>query len=527
MALTGEQVAQIVYQAGFRGEDLVRMVGIAKRESGWNPAAHRSDQDKSKLSGDMGLFQINYVNWPLVSQALGLTSKTQLFDPAINAKAAKLLFDRSGFAPWTMGPNGWQAGGDPMKGVNVEAARQAVNNAQQQGLLGQDYAGAQGTAPGPTVGPSGTSDTASGQAQQALSLPSDATVYRTNMGDTWAVFDLGGVRISYSIGPSVDLAGVQVHEVSVDQLGALGAINAGDAEELRNVGADWGTYGQFWNSILDQVIGTNNPARNDPGVLAVIAEFAGRPDMSPTELQNKLQGTGWFQNRTTTELEWNSLPEAERQKRRDDAAARMADTWFEFTGEAISASDPRILNYLEPVASGKMGYGAFTELVKEQAKANPESPYNRQVRSEREEQLQRGIDIENTTQRVKDLALRWGVQWTDARAAEWGNKIVTNEASEADVLEALKDQAQILYAWKDRDMETLTAADPWLQTYSRVMERDTTLFDPKMQAALTAGTPAWEFEQGLKKSSDWLTTRNASESMYGAIAEAGRRMGFV
>ena len=77
-ALSGAQVAQVVYQAGFRGQDLTNMVAIARRESGWQATAHRSDQPKHKLSGDLGLFQINYVNWPVVSRALGLSSKSQL-----------------------------------------------------------------------------------------------------------------------------------------------------------------------------------------------------------------------------------------------------------------------------------------------------------------------------------------------------------------------------------------------------------------------------------------------------------------
>jgi hypothetical protein len=529
-ALSPEQVAQVLYQAGFRGDDLVRMVAIGKRESGYNPDAHRSDVDKSKMSGDVGLFQINIgANWGTVSNALGLTDKSQLKDPLVNARAAKILFDRAGFFPWGMGSNGWEAGGDPMKGTNYGAAQQAVANAQSQGLLGQDWSagGSGGNAQPTAAGPTGTTDTASGQTQTQMKLPPDAKVYRTNFGDTWAVFDLGGVRVSYSIGPNVDLAGVSVQDIPADQLSALGAVNAGDAEELRNLTADWGSFGAFWNSILDQVIGKNNPARNDAGVLAVIATFAGRPDMSSTELQNLLQATSWYQQHTTSQLEWNSLPEAERQKRLDNSAAQMAQTWFEFTGEAIDASDPRLVNYLEQVASGQMGYGKFTEIVKQYARGNGESPWSRQVREEEEAQRQRGVDIENTTQRVKDLARRWGIRWDEKTALDWGQKIVTKMASEADVLATLQQQASVLYPWKDPQMETAVAADPWMQTYGRVMERESDLFNPKIQAALTAGQTIYDFETQLKKSQEWLQTGGAREELYSAISEAGRRMGFT
>lgn len=125
--ISREQLAGILYEAGFRGEQIADMVAIAGRESSYTPDAHRTDQPKSKLSGDLGLFQINYVNWPLVSRELGLTDKSQLFDPLINARAAKVLYDASGYQPWTAGPGGWTAGGDPFYGTNRTAARAAVS----------------------------------------------------------------------------------------------------------------------------------------------------------------------------------------------------------------------------------------------------------------------------------------------------------------------------------------------------------------------------------------------------------------
>jgi hypothetical protein len=58
------------------------------------------------------------------------------------------------------------------------------------------------------------------------------------------------------------------------------------------------------------------------------------------------------------------------------------------------------------------------------------------------------------------------------------------------------------------------------------MEREADLFNPKIQSALSAGQPIWEFEQSLKKSSEWLGTKNAREELVSTVAEAGRRMGF-
>lgn len=363
-------------------------------------------------------------------------------------------------------------------------------------------------------------------------LPSDTKLYWVEGVGFYAVFDVGGAMVAYTMpimaqgGPNIDPSKIQ--HVSSAQFNSLNVVQAGDAEELRGYTSQFSTYKQFFDQIIDSVMPSNNAARNDAGVLRVLAEYAGRPDMSMAELQNKLQSTEWYQAHTQTELEWNSLPAAEQQKRRDSVAAQMVQAWFQFGGVNIDASDPRVANYLDDVASGKMGFGSWTEtVVKAQSVQDPNSPWSRTITEEQKAQKQSGIDVENTAARVRDLARRWGVQWSQGTYQDWATKITNNDASEADVLDALKQQAQVLYAWKPPDVETMSAASPWIETYNRVMEKQGDLFDPKIQQALTAGTPVWEFEQSLKKSSDWLTTKNAKSELTSAMSEAGRRMGFT
>lgn len=138
--LTPEQVASVLYVAGFRGDDLVHLVAIGKRESGYRPAAHRSDRPKSEVMGDRGLFQINYIHDANLRAAGIISSPSDLFDPLVNARAARFLFERSGLFPWNMTAGGWQAHGVPFHGTNVERAREAVQRAEQQGLLTGDLA---------------------------------------------------------------------------------------------------------------------------------------------------------------------------------------------------------------------------------------------------------------------------------------------------------------------------------------------------------------------------------------------------
>lgn len=524
VALTGEQVAQIAYQAGFRGEDLVNMVAIVGRESRFDPAARRTDNPGgvSAGTGDFGLAQINYSNWPKVKQALGLTHIDQLLDPLTNLRAAKLLHSGSGFAPWAAGSGGFTAGGDPLHGTNVTAARGYVQAASEAGKLGEDWTGGGGPVGGVTR--SGTVETT------PITLPSDAKVYLVG-NSAYAVFSLNGVMISYSIDWAKKQATfdpAKAVKVSAQEWKGMKTVNAGDVEELRDLKVTWGTYGRYWNSILDTVLGKHNEARQDAGVLNVIAQFAGRPDMTPQELNNLLQGTSWYQKHTEDQLAWNSLGREERRKRTDEMAARMVNTWFEFTGEPVNVNDPRIKNYLEQVASGKMGFGAWTEtVVKRAALEIGESPWNRQLREERTAQRAWGVDVENTAQQIKDLARRWGVRWSDRTYQDWARKVVDKQASDADILKALQNQSSVMFPWKDPNIDVETAAAPWVQTLNRVMETNADHMDPKVLQAMSGQMSVWDFEKSLKKSAEWTGTKNAREEMLGMAAEIGRRMGFV
>lgn len=526
--LSAEQIAQLLVQVGMpQNEDLVYLTGIARRESGYKTDAWRTDSP-GKGTGDVGLWQINHTNLPAL-RAIGVTSMNQLLDPVTNARAAVYLYSQYGLQPWRMAPGGWSASGNPLYGVNVDAARAAVDSARSRGMLGQPYSGAGAGTPTTEIG--GAAVAATG----AVQLPADAQIYGTvgftqNGNYVWAVFDVGGgVKLAYDVltGPASNWKNFNVQYVSAEQWQQMGVIYAGDVGELGTVNETFGGFKPFWDSILAQVMGPNNPARNDPEIQRVIAEFAARPDMTEAELQNKLQSTQWYQQRTTMELEWNGLSAAEQDKRRQEAGVRAADTWFQYAGERIDPNDPRVVNYIEGLASGKMGWGAFSQIIKQQALGMSESPYAREVRTEQEAQRQRGIDVENTAQNIRQTLERWGIQWTNNEIMSWAKRVVEKVASDDDLMQAIKQQAMVLYPWKDPEMETRQAAQPWLATYERRMERVGSLTDPKIQAALIKGQQPWEFEQDLKRSDEWLGTRNAREEMVSVMSEASKRMGFA
>lgn len=110
-SMKGEDVARAAYGAGFRKEDLIKMVAIAKRESRWNPRAYNGNLGTGDQS--YGLWQLNTLNskkggmmGDLFNEFLGKPKGNknfdELFDPNTNARGAHFLYQRNGntLRPW-------------------------------------------------------------------------------------------------------------------------------------------------------------------------------------------------------------------------------------------------------------------------------------------------------------------------------------------------------------------------------------------------------------------------------------------
>jgi Lysozyme like domain len=121
--IRGAAVAQALYAAGFRGQDLANMAAISYRESHWNPLAWNGvGQDRSG-----GLLQINQKPYLDKGQTPPY-SVMDLLDPYANAKIAYDLFNKTipnagGYSPWTYPGEDWRYKVDFSKG------QQAVRDA--------------------------------------------------------------------------------------------------------------------------------------------------------------------------------------------------------------------------------------------------------------------------------------------------------------------------------------------------------------------------------------------------------------
>lgn len=86
--LSATELKDVLYEAGFRGKDLVEAWGTAMKESTGRPFAH----NKNSNTGDnsYGLFQINMIGslGPARREQYKLKTNNDLFDPLTNAKIA-------------------------------------------------------------------------------------------------------------------------------------------------------------------------------------------------------------------------------------------------------------------------------------------------------------------------------------------------------------------------------------------------------------------------------------------------------
>lgn len=104
--LSAAQIAGYAKAAGFAGGDIVIATAVAMSESGGNPNAH----NLNVATGDdsYGLWQVNMLgNLAAPRRAVfGIAANEELFDPLINAKAARHIRSTQGWGAWSDYKNG-------------------------------------------------------------------------------------------------------------------------------------------------------------------------------------------------------------------------------------------------------------------------------------------------------------------------------------------------------------------------------------------------------------------------------------
>lgn len=93
-------------RGGFQGEEAAIAAAVAMAESGGNPLAHNPNAQTGDNS--YGLWQVNMLGGmgPERRKEFGLRANEELFDPDVNARAAKQIRDSQGFGAWSVYKSG-------------------------------------------------------------------------------------------------------------------------------------------------------------------------------------------------------------------------------------------------------------------------------------------------------------------------------------------------------------------------------------------------------------------------------------
>ena len=535
------EIYMLLKRAGFMPDEATTMVAVAMAESSGNPAALNPNGEYSQ-----GLFQIN--TDPGANSDLAYMD---LYDPLQNAQAAKIVYDRQGLQAWTVthrdkGLKYLSYVEEAMNAAAVVEGNSFTPMANWDGTNG--YGGAPVSAVGSGV-PAGM-NAAEFQSTIATNRQSDPDGFLGTATDMYMggaeVLNTGlGSVLRYQVGEGVfieflvtdvdaarrsgyDLSAGETYYEPEDAL-LVDYREAGDAMELAGL-ADQGyeTMGEFFEDTIAQYFSMNDPARQDPEILYIIARVMANPDVDPNVITGWIQNTTYWNNQTVAASEYNGLSQAEQQARIEQQARLVAEDYWSATGVRLSITDSRIRGWAEEIASGQRTFASVYQSIRDLALQDPDSPLSRSIRQEEIAQRQYDVDVENQADVFRTDSLNWGLQMSESQLLDWAEKFNTNVYSQADWDNFVRDQAEILYPWKGREVQTIDAARPWLSAYERILETGTQdLTNADVQAALQQGMPLFEFEQQLRKKPEWLETENANTELTNTAGRIGRTMGFI
>jgi tape measure domain-containing protein len=136
------QLKALALAAGFNDRDASIMAAIAMAESGGRSNAHNNNVATGDNS--YGLWQVNMLGrmGPERRRSFGIGSNEALFDPAVNASAARKVFESQGFGAWSVFksgaykqflPQAMRAGAAPMAPALPPATAPAMAGVTQAG----------------------------------------------------------------------------------------------------------------------------------------------------------------------------------------------------------------------------------------------------------------------------------------------------------------------------------------------------------------------------------------------------------
>lgn len=123
-SMNPKEIAQILLRRGFAKEDVWKMLAISWRESNWIPGV----RNVGPVDDSYGLFQINMKGnlGPGRRSQYGIKDDSELLDPRINIKAARLIYGGGNLSAWNVDGD-WRNGIPASKIEESKAIAKSMN----------------------------------------------------------------------------------------------------------------------------------------------------------------------------------------------------------------------------------------------------------------------------------------------------------------------------------------------------------------------------------------------------------------
>jgi len=372
-------------------------------------------------------------------------------------------------------------------------------------------------------------------ADQPESLPRGAQLAK--IGNEYrVVWDLGG-----NLGFAWYSISAEQLENIFDDKNPAAHFTFGNVDQFEN---RFGNY--FWGDVAEIDIKAEDPWQDLKS--RIFNQFGFVPGLDDPEIK-RLTLQGYFENWTTNQWlveyrktdyfnglannqrQWVGLSEAEKNQRIAEKAIELAQLYRVFYGTGIDHTSSEIRDAALLIVSGELSQEEWEYNTANEAAEVEESPEFRKRRQEEEAQLEEGIDIENLTAFAEAQWRAWvggGIPMPANFAADWGARLASNEASEADLETYLKSVSSARWANKPND---ITWAD-WASTYKSSIRNTLELGslddnDGLLSQILNSDLDGVDLERMIRADSRYLKTRAFGGSLSGYAEQLGRDFGYI
>jgi hypothetical protein len=354
----------------------------------------------------------------------------------------------------------------------------------------------------------------------------------------------GQYRIVWNLGDGLGYAWYSISDESLKNIYDTATPDMDDRFVFDNVGQFTRRFGDFyWGNIEEVSLKAETPWQDLTEKIE--GQFGHVPGLNTDEIRRLLRQAyfeGWDQNtwtvhyrdtqyyksRTDDQRAWVGLSESEKQQRVDETARKMADRYRYYWG--IDKPWQEFKDAALKVASGEITMDTWESDTERSARGTEGSPawadFQQRQRAGKEEQNL----AENWEAFAEDEWRSWvgPVDMPGDFGARWGAWLASGEKSEADLENYLKSISQGRWSYKPPDL----AWKDWAASYKSQIRDELELpslddKDPLLNKILNSDLTGQDLTQMIRQDDRFLSTRNMYGQLSSAVADMGRRFGFI